>query len=241
MTRAQEYGATLPTLAEDEVRDYLAANSGLPGPRANLELIGVFADWAPAALVHTMAGADEEYLRCCGVVGLGRLAAQVPGTDAADEAVASLVEELHGHARDAAWRVREATAMALQRLGDDRPDRMRAVVADWVRDADPLVRRAAVAGVCEPRLLKDPLTAVAALDACGVATDALRALPADARRHADVRVLRQALGYCWSVAVAGLPDEGLPRFATLRTDDDVDVAWVVRENLRKNRLIRLLD
>ncbi len=241
--KAHQYGAMLDALADDEVPAYLSANSGLPGPRANLELIGVFAERAPDPLVHRMANAQEEYLRCCGVVGLGRLAARAsvlgpgasaPGLD--DE----LVEELRGHARDAAWRVREAAAMALQRLGDDHPDRMRTVVAAWVRDEDPLVRRAAVAGICEPRLLKDPVTAGAALDACSIATAALRALPASARRRADVRVLRQALGYCWSVAVAGLPDEGLSRFAALRDDDDADVAWVVRENLRKNRLSRLL-
>jgi hypothetical protein len=63
------------------------------------------------------------------------------------------------------------------------------------------------------------------------------------RALADVRTLRQALGYCWSVAVAGDPAAGLPAFAALRagTGDDADVAWVVRENEKKSRLRRLLD
>lgn len=33
----------------------------------------------------------------------------------------------------------------------------------------------------------------------------------DRQAHDDVRVLRQALGYYWSVAVAAAPDEGLAR------------------------------
>jgi hypothetical protein len=51
-------------------------------------------------------------------------------------------------------------------------------------------------------------------------------------------VLRQGLGYCWSVAVAALPDEGFPRMERLASLDDPDVRWVVRENLKKARLAR---
>jgi len=56
-----------------------------------------------------------------------------------------------------------------------------------------------------------------------------------------VRALRQALGYCWSVAVVGDPAAGVPRFAALRGSSDPDVAWVVRENEKKARLRRVLD
>jgi hypothetical protein len=55
-----------------------------------------------------------------------------------------------------------------------------------------------------------------------------------------VRTLRQALGYCWSVAVAAAPAAGLPRFQALEEYDDRDVAWIVRENRRKARLAKLL-
>jgi hypothetical protein len=52
-------------------------------------------------------------------------------------------------------------------------------------------------------------------------------------------VLRKGLGYCWSVAVAGDPERGLPRFAARRRHPDV--AWIVRENEGKRRLRVLLD
>ncbi len=53
-------------------------------------------------------------------------------------------------------------------------------------------------------------------------------------------VVRQALGYCWSVAIAADPVDGLPAFARWRGSPDPDVAWVVRENLGKARLERVL-
>lgn len=55
-----------------------------------------------------------------------------------------------------------------------------------------------------------------------------------------MRSLRQALGYCWSVAVAADPVAGMPRFLALGDSTDRDVAWIVRENGKKARLARLL-
>jgi hypothetical protein len=231
VTRRAEYRADLVALAPDDVPAYLTAHSGLPGPRGNLELLDAFGDVGDAGLVRRLATDPDEYLRCCGIVGLGRLL-----TEGADE----LAIELREHACDPSWRAREAVAIALQRLGDADRVRLRAIVSDWVRDERPLVRRAAIAAICEPRLLTDPTTATAALAACGTATVGLLAVPADERRRADVRTLRQALGYCWSVAVAAEPVGGLVAFATLRGQADPDVAWVVRENLRKARLRRVL-
>ena len=231
MTRREGYRADLQSLAPDGVAAYLTARSGLPGPRGNLELLDAFGDVGDARLVRRFATDPDEYLRCCGIVGLGRLLT---------EGAAELAGELRGHACDPSWRAREAVAIALQRLGDADPGRLRAIVADWVGDERPLVQRAAIAAVCEPRLLTDPTTAGAALDACAAATAGLLAVPEDQRRHADVRTLRQALGYCWSVAVAAEPARGLVAFATLRREADPDITWVVRENLHKARLRRLL-
>lgn len=60
------------------------------------------------------------------------------------------------------------------------------------------------------------------------------------RHDSPVRVLRKALGYCWSVAVAADPSRGLPRFQALAGSTDPDVVWIVRENRKKARLARLL-
>jgi len=128
--------------------------------------------------------------------------------------------------------------MALQRWADADPGAMFAFARGWATDPDPLVRRAAAAGVCEPRLLREPGYAAAAVDICAAATRTMRAAPAP--RRGSERVLRQGLGYCWSVAVAADPGPGLPRFLELMSDQDLDVAWIVRENAKKARLRRLL-
>lgn len=202
----------------------LRAQSGLPGPRANLALADEFASVAPMSVILELAASEDEYLALCGAVGLGELL--VRGED-----VAPHLREL---AQDERWRVREGVARGLQRLGDVDAARLRGLVARWASDPEPLVQRAALAAICEPRLLADPTTARAALDACRMVTRRFLAGP---DRN---RALRQALGYCWSVAIAGAPAEGLEYFGVVRQNDDPDAQWIVRENLQKSRLQRLL-
>jgi HEAT repeat protein len=189
------------------------------------------ADTGTAETFDRLIASDDEYLVACGVVGLGARWAH------GDETVEG---RLRRHATDSRWRVREAVAMALQRLGDADVERLLAVVADWVEDPDPLVERAAVAAVCEPRLIVRPDASAQAIRTCRRATDLLLALPPPDRRRPEVRTLRQALGYAWSVAVAADPAPGLAAFRALAETSDPDAAWIVRENLRKKRLRRLL-
>lgn len=232
------HAAELRELGPGAVRPYLSSRSGLPGPRANLELMQAFADVAAPALIEELSRDDDVYLRCCGTVGLGRLY-----LEGADDERAAVRDRLTRLAGDESWRVREATAMAAQRIGDGDPAAVRTIAGAWAADPDPLVARAGIAALCEPRLLRDPLTATAALAACAAATDTLQAVPAPHRRDEPVRVLRLALGYCWSVAVAGDPAAGLPAFEELcrRAAADPDLAWVVTSNTGKQRLRRLLD
>lgn len=217
----------------DAVVAYLTRHSGLPGPRSNLELLAAAGDLLDAAVAARLRGEDDEYLRCCGVITLGRLITDT-GADPAD-----LIEELTECGADPSWRVREAVAMAAQRVGDDDFPLLVSLVDRWLADPRPLVVRAAVASICEPRLLRSPPAAAAAVAACERATAALLAIPPDARRRPDARTLRQALGYCWSVAVAADPGAGLPVFTALPTND-ADLAWIVRTNRSKARLRRLL-
>lgn len=211
---------------------HLRTHSGLPGPRANLALAQSFADEGTAADFDEVIATGEEYLVLCGVIGLGRLLAERPDR--------RLEQRLHDHAADERWRVREGVAMALQRLGDADPERMFALAEAWAGDEHPLVQRAAIAGVCEPRLLRQPPAAARAIQVCVQVTEALADRPAGSRRSDEVRALRKALGYCWSVAVAADPDAGLPAFLALNASDDPDVAWIVRENSKKARLSKLL-
>ena len=234
-TRAAQHSTTLEGLDPTAVPAYLDAHSGLPGPRGNLELAVAFARvWGTRdlALVDALLAAPDEYRRMCGTVALApRLLAAT-----ADSVRATVVAQLRERAVDDSWRVREGVAMAWQLVGDADPALLRTTMAAWAADGPALVRRAAVAALCEPRLLHDEQTVGVALAACAAATDFLAGRPAADRRAPDLRTLRQALGYCWSVAVAADPGRGLPSFDALTGSSDPDVAWVARENRKKKRM-----
>ena len=129
----------------------------------------------------------------------------------------------------------DGTAAARRR----RPSVLWSLARRWAADPDPLVRRAAAAGICEPRLLRTRESAAVAVDVCGSITTTLAGRPRGSAAPPGVRSLRQALGYCWSVAVAADPGTGLPRFDALTDDSDPDVAWIVQENGKKARLARV--
>jgi len=227
--RVDDYRGALRELPAEEWDEYLMSRSGLPGPRGNLELIAAVAAECPGDRLRRYTASSEEFLAACGAVGLGRLA--IEGDDSATASLRQL-------APDPRWRVREGVAMGLQLIGDHDLARMLRVARAWATDPSPLVQRAAVAGVCEPRLLTERGVARDVLDILDSVTGDLAGRTSAERRDADVRVLRKALGYCWSVAVAAEPDEGFARLERWAAADDRDVRWVVRENLKKARLHR---
>ena len=94
------------------------------------------------------------------------------------------------------------------------------------------------AGIAEPRLVRREPAARRALGILDRITALLTAVPARDRRHGDARVLRQALGYCWSVALVGAPADGFDALDRWAASGDADAAWIVRENLKKARLVR---
>ncbi len=212
----------------EDLEGYLAAHSGLPGPRGNLELAQAAAEELDHAILERLARSEDEFEAFCGIVGLGRAIA---------EGRRDLVPLVRAHANDGRWRVREAVAMALQRWGDADLPAMLDEAASWTVGSR-LEQRAAAAGTCEPRLLGEPAHARRVLTLLDAITASLPGAPD--RRSAAFRTLRQALGYCWSVAVAADPLDGLPAFARWEGSPDPDVGWVVRENLGKARLRKVL-
>lgn len=234
MTKADDYRQVLRTL--DEWDAYLLAQSGLPGPRGNIELAQAVAEEGDRALFERYSGISAaaaptntpgEFLAFCGVLGLGRLLAD------GDEALLPLLRE---HAMDPRWRVREAVAMALQRLGDADMGRLIAAMADW-SEGTPLEQRAAAAALCEPRLLRRVEDARAVLQILDRITTSVG--QATERRSDDFRALRKGLGYCWSVAVVAHPEAGKPLLEKWMAGTDPDIRWIMKENLKKARLARM--
>jgi HEAT repeats len=221
-TRTDEYRAALRKLKDWE--PYLKKHSGLPGPRANLELVAAVVEEADADRLWRLSASTDEFLATAGTAGLGRIALMEP------ETVMAWLREL---ASDSRWRVREGVAMALQRLGKESMPKLLAEMRAWAHD-DAFVQRAAVAGLCEPALLKANEDAVEVLAILDHVTRSLAATKD--RRNEGFRVLRQALGYGWSVAAAAAPQNAKPYLEKWLDSADKDVAWVMKSNLGKARM-----
>ena len=224
-SKAERYRAELRGRGDWE--EYLTANSGLPGPRGNLELLAVAGDEASEEQLWRWSGSDDEYLASVGTAGLGRFALTDP----------KVMPHLQRMAADPRWRVREGVAMALQRVGDADWDALLKPMVRWAKHRDLYVRRAAAAGVCEPRLLKDAKHAHQAL----ILVDQIICLiPRVTDRKTDAfRALRLALGYCASVAAAAAPALGRRMFESWLALDDPDVRWIVKNNFGKARMSAL--
>jgi len=217
---------------------YLEENSNLPGPRANLTLLAAFGDSlealaksdpkAAGEVCSRLAGASPEFLAMCGAAGLGAVWTASP------PARPHAVKELKRLSHDGRWRVREAVAIAIQRILAASESFVKELDS-WVAGSDWLQARAAVAGVAEPPILrKSPALSEAAMDLHKKAIT--RFAGAKDRGSEEFKVLRQALGFTLSVVVAEVGDSGFSYLRSLADSGDKDLLWVVKENLKKDRL-----
>ena len=215
---------------------YLRQESGLPGPRGNIELAqAVAAEGQESQFQHWLAlDADQaptnspaEFLPFCGVLGLGRLTA---------EGKRDHLTTLRLCASDSRWRMREAVAMALQKLGRIDMSALLDEMQDWSK-GNALEQRAAAAALCEPILLRQEQDTRRVLHILDDITVSIRQVKD--RKDAGFKALRKGLGYCWSVAVAALPDEGKETMEKWFSSEDKDILWIMKQNLRKKRLERM--
>jgi hypothetical protein len=234
MSKISDYQEILHSL---ELWDaYLLKESGLPGPRGNIELAQAVANEGDRELFHRYlaynadiapVNSPYEFLAFCGALGLGRLLA---------EGDIGMLQTLRILASDPRWRMREGVAMALQRLGEVSMGQLIAAMQVWCQ-GNWLEQRASVAALCEPKLLGDARDAKETLNILDSIMTNLEQTAS--RRGVEYIALRKGLGYCWSVAVAALPTEGKQSMEKWLAKPDKDIQWIMQENLKKNRLMRM--
>ena len=230
MAKSDDYRAALKTL--DDWIPFLRKNSGLPGPRGNLELAHVVAElgnkkqFKQFLSFQAEENTPEVFLVFCGVMGIGKLAAHEP----------KLFDQLREYASDPRWRIREAVATGLQLVGDQDMPLLIKEMEDWSK-GNWYEKRAAAAALAEPRLLKEPKCAKKVLQILDEITSAME--NAGEKKDESFKVLRQAMGYCWSVAIAAVPEDGKPMLEKWLDCDDKELRWMMKENLKKNRLIKM--
>jgi hypothetical protein len=234
MGKVEDYQNHIQLLDKADWDAFLLVESGLPGPRGNIELARAVALEGDAARFDRYLAIDAgqapantpgEFLAFCGVLGLGRLVAT------GERPLSALREP----ANDPRWRMREAVAMALQSVGRIDMGQLEAL-RGWAVGSY-LEQRAAAAGLCEPDLLTSSKACLLALDVLEIVTVTVR--DAENRKDEAFRALRKGMAYCWSVAVAACPEQGKACFEKWLGSDDKDVRWIMGENLKKKRLLRL--
>jgi hypothetical protein len=234
LKKSEKYQQELVNLEDWE--PYLLAESGLPGPRANLELVQVVADMGDRSLfdrllpnspIEAPTNTAREFLALCGVVGLGKLLA-AGGTRE--------LERLRFYANDPRWRMREGVCMALQRYGQQDMGRLINEMERW-STGTLLERRAAACALCHPELLNELVFAERTLNLLDEITGSI--IEYEDRRSEAFKALRKGLGYCWSVAIAASPQIGKPIFEAWLTNHDKDIRWIMKGNLRKARMKRM--
>jgi hypothetical protein len=234
VNKAETYRQMLENLPDWE--PYLLRESGLPGPRGNLELAQIVADEGDRSLFeHFLTYTPQiaptndphEFLAFCGVVGMGRLLAE------GDERI---LDQLRLFACDPRWRLREGVAMALQRLGKADMRRLLKAMQEW-SSGNWLEKRAAAAALAEPVLLHDEKSALEALQILDRITASMEN-SGDAKRE-EFKVLQQGMGYCWSVVVAAAPLQGKRLMEKWLNCPDRVIQRIMQENLKKDRLVRM--
>lgn len=234
MTKVQSYIEKLKSIEKWD--DYLMQESGLPGPRGNIELAQAVAavgneeiflfllSFTPEkAPVNT----PQEFLAFCGALGLGKLL-----TEGKNE----YLVKLRFLASDPRWRMREAVAMALQAYGESNMEELVKHMKDWSK-GNNYEKRAAAAALCEPKLLKEKAHVLKILQILDNITDSIKKI--QDRKEEGFQTLKKGMAYCWSVAIVGYPDEGKRIFEKWTSCTDKDINWIIKENLKKQRLKRM--
>jgi hypothetical protein len=215
---------------------FLMKESGLPGPRANLELIAIAAEmgdekrirhWLTLDPADAPVNSPQVFLAVCGLVGAGKLVAQ---------GKTKYLKTLRAAASDSRWRVREGVVIGLQRWGDEDFDALLHEMESWSH-GNLYEQRAVAAALCEPRLLRNPSQVRRVLKLLDRITASFSATKD--RKSDEFVVLKKGLAYCWSVAVAASPTDGKRAMEKWLTNRDPAVQWIMRENLKKDRLRRM--
>ncbi|HEX9134430.1 MAG TPA: hypothetical protein VF844_19230 [Ktedonobacteraceae bacterium] len=232
---------------------YLREQSRLPGARANLELVSTLSSLLTAVVPEQPdqvwmllnylvrdektvgSNTPDEFIVLCGVVAFGACATVRP------EWHIGVFELLGDFASSSAWRVREGVAMAFQRLLPAAPQETIEYLMEWARKGNCFQQRASIVAIADPALLHTQAMIDAALTIQRLVLERLHALPAAVRKREDVRVLRQALGYTLSVVAAATPEKGFALMRECAGWGDLDVNWILRENLKKKRLAKFTE
>jgi len=209
-----------------ELLQVLEKESKLPGPVANLSLLGQFIKEAtPEQATLCLSALDKKpdasspstFVAMCGVAASGN------------------PEVFRKAANSNNWRIRESAVIGLQNLGLKNLDKLYSVFDSW-ENTNLLEKRCIAATLCEPALIK-PEEVEKILS---VLNDYMEVIELEKNvKSEEYRVFKKAMGYCISVAVAAKPEKGKEFFESWMRSPSSEIRWVLSDNLKHNRLRKM--
>jgi hypothetical protein len=211
---------------------YLIENSRLPGPRPNLELLYEFITNASQYEIekcllvdYKKADSPEEFVLMCGV------AAGIYNS-------AKLYNEVRFNFRSFAnhesWRIREGICIGFQKSKELLTGSQMVKELEVMKMGTPLEIRTYIATLSEPCLLLGYINSNELLEDLYQIT--MTYFNHNLKISDDLKVLKKALGYCWSVALCGRLSDLTLFEKLLEHVECKHIKWIVQENLKKKRL-----
>ena len=214
-----------------ELEKFLIANSNLPGPRANLELVFAFSEiysnleilleWIKITEEKADVNNPKSFLALCSAVCFGRIYIKTK-----DQMLIDILKQL---ANDGRWRMREAVAFAFQFIGENNFEDLKTIFSQWIHQTNNLEKRAILASLAHPKFLNEQNS-----EFCfEISEFVLNEM--DINKNFDA--LRKGLAFSISVFVAANPNLGFP-FIERWIGKNKVIDKIIKDNLKKNRLVK---
>jgi DNA polymerase III delta prime subunit len=143
------------------------------------------------------------------------------------------LKSIRKYAAHNSWRIRDAVAIGIQEIAETDMNSIIDILETWMNGND-LEKRAIVAALCEPKLLKEKSIIIRIFEILKRITLKFEGISGKLSIEQDS--LRKSLGYGWSVAIVSLPYEGKIAFEKIAKIENKHIKWIVKENLKKKRL-----
>lgn len=232
----------------DQLSMFLVSNSNLPGRRANIELANAFGDviedcfsndlepiWDYCRSLMSITNEEaptnnpREFLPFCGANGIGAIGS------IDDKYFQDVIICLKEKTQDSRWRMHEGIRMGIQRILLKGNIKIWEELSDWIGVGNWLQMRAVAASVADPSILRmNPKNAIDALDLHEKIFDVIK-ITKD-RESEEFKRMKKGLGYTLSVITCEIPNEGFHLMKELIKTQDLDLHWIIKQNLSKKRL-----
>ncbi len=215
----------------EKLEKFLIKNSNLPGPRANLELIfglaeiyenqEVILEWLNITEDKADTNDPKSFLPFCAAVCLGKMYTKKENPE--------FIAILKKLANDGRWRMREAVAFGFQIIGEYNFNYLKSFFSEWIKESNNLEKRAILVSLAHPKFLDEEK----AKFCFKISEIVLKQMD----RDDNFEVLKKGLAFTISVFTAANPVLGFS-FIKKWIGKDKVIDKIMKENLKKNRLVR---